>query len=290
MDFFRGSLTRILVSAVVVVLLSAFGAIQLASDAFAASAAARASLPAHVPVAFGVAVYRALDRVAPAPYVESTLAAYALSQGRCGDALRYALRLPPSPARDALLARVAAARGDGELALEYFLAAPDVDAVQSAVRSLAIASPAAAYALERTLNARLSLMTTHPDAVAETAWGMGDLANRQAWREVSGTPAQMAWLRRGMRSMQTATDLAPFSEKYAIVAANQAVLLGNLDSASALFARAVAANPASADGIAGLGVVAHRRGDAAAARSDLDRARRIDPQALMVRALERELH
>ena len=89
------------------------------------------------------------------------------------------------------------------------------------------------------LNARLSLMTTHPDAVAETAWRMGDLANRQAWREVSGSPAQMAWLRRGMRSMQTATDLAPFSEKYAIVAANQAVLLGNLDNASALFARAV---------------------------------------------------
>ncbi len=289
-DFFRGSLTRSVVAAVVVALLSAFGAIQLASDAFAAPAASPGALPARVPLAFGLAVYRALDRVAPAPYVESTLAAYALSQGQNGEALRYALRLPPSAARDALFARVAAARGDGELALEYFLAAPDVDAVQSVVRSLVPTSPAAAYALERTLNVRLSLMTTHPDAVAATAWRMGDLANRQAWREVSGSSAQMAWLRRGMRSMQTATDLAPFSEKYAIVAANQAVLLGDLDNASALFARAVAADPASADAIAGLGVVAQRRGDAAAARRYLDRARRIDSHALMVRALERELH
>lgn len=261
----------------------------MASDAFAAPAAARGALPAHAPLALGVAVYRALDRVAPAPYVESTLAAYALSQGRNDDARRYALRLPPSPARDVLLARVAAAGGDAGLALEYFLAAPDVDAVQSVVRSLVPASPAAAYALERTLNARLSMTATHPDAVAETAWRMGDLANRQAWREVSGSPAQVAWLRRGMRSMQVATDLAPLSEKYAIVAANQAVLLGDLDGASALFTRAVTADPASAEAIAGLGVVAHRRGDVVAARRYLDRARRIDPQALMVRALEREL-
>ena len=123
-------------------MLTAFGAIQLASDAYAAPAAAPASLPAHVPVAFGVAVYRALDRVAPAPYVESTLAAYALSQGRSGDAPRYALRLPPSPARDALLARVAAARGDGELALEYFLAAPDVDAVQLRCARIGTLNPA----------------------------------------------------------------------------------------------------------------------------------------------------
>lgn len=261
----------------------------MASDAFAATAAAPGTLPSRVPVAFGVAVYRALDRVAPAPYVESTLASYALSQGRTGEALRYALRLPPSASRDELLARIAAAEDDRTLALEYFLAAPDVDAVQLVVQSLERSSPARAYALERTLNARLSMSATHPDAVAETAWRMGDLANRQAWREVSGSAAQVAWLRRGMRSMQIATDLAPLSEKYAIVAANQAVLLGDLDNASALFARAAAADPASADAIAGLGVVAHRRGDAAAARRYLERARRIDPQALMVRALEREL-
>lgn len=270
-------------------MLTAFGAIQLASDAFAAPAAARGTLPSHVPVAFGAAVYRALDRLAPAPYVEATLAAYALSARRNGEALHYALRLPPSASRDELLARLAMAQGDRDLALEYFIAAPDVDAVQLAVRSLEPASPAKAYALERTLNLRLSLTATHPDAIAQTAWRMGDLANRQAWREVSGSPAQMAWLRRGMRDMRIATDLAPLSEKYAIVAANQAVLLGDLDDASSLFARAAAADPASADAVAGLGVVALRRGDAPVARRYLERARRIDARALMVRALEREL-
>ena len=93
---------------------------------FAASAAAPGSLPSRAPLGFGLAVYHALDRVAPAPYVESTLAAYSLSTGRAGEALRYALRLPASPARDELLARVAAAQGDASLALEYDLAAPDV--------------------------------------------------------------------------------------------------------------------------------------------------------------------
>lgn len=267
----------------------AFGAIQIASDAFAAPVAARGSLPSYAPPGFAVAVYRALDRVAPADYVESTLAAYALDRGRTGDARSYALRLPPSPERDELLARAAKQAGDDRLALEYDLAAPDVDAVQSVVRALVTRSPAAAYELEKILNARLSTMTTHPDAVAETAWRMGDLANRQAWREISGSPAQIAWLRRAMRSMQTAADLAPLSEKYAIVAANQAVLLGDLDDAAALFSRAAAVDPASADAIAGLGVVARRRGDSGAARRYLERARRIDPHSLMVRALEREL-
>ncbi|MGB8520890.1 MAG: hypothetical protein WCD38_12075, partial [Candidatus Tumulicola sp.] len=148
-------------------MLTAFGAIQLASDAFAASAAARGTLPSRVPVAFGAAVYRALDRLAPAPYVEATLAAYALSARRNGEALHYALRLPPSASRDELLARLAMAQGDRDLALEYFIAAPDVDAVELAVRALEPASPAKAYALERTLDLRLSLTTTHPDAIAQ---------------------------------------------------------------------------------------------------------------------------
>jgi tetratricopeptide (TPR) repeat protein len=93
-----------------------------------------------------------------------------------------------------------------------------------------------------------------------------------------------------MGHFQTATDLAPLSEKYAIAAANQAEQLDDYERASQLFARAAAADPASADAIAGLGVVAYRRGDVAAARGYLDRARRIDPAALMVRALERDLH
>lgn len=269
--------------------IAAFGAIQAASYAFDASVAAPGTLPTRVPLGFGLAVYRALDRVAPAPYVESTLAAHALADGNAVAALRYALRLPASPTRDDLLGRIARARGEPDLALEYFLAAPDVDAVQAAANALAIRDPAAAYALERTLKVRLALLKTHPDGVAETYWRMGELANQRAWREVPASPAQGAWLHRAMNDFQSAVGLAPLSEKFAIAAANQAMLLGDLANATALFARAASVNPGSADAIAGLGVVAFQRGDVAGARAQLTRARRLDPSALMVRALTRDL-
>lgn len=270
-------------------LLALFGTIQLASYAFAAPAAAAGALPTHVPLSFGLPVYQALDRIAPAEYVEATLASQALASGAPGTAEHYALRMPASPERDDLLARIAMARNDPALALEYFVAAPDVDAVQSAVSALATRDPAAAYAVERTLNERLALQTIHPDAVAETYWRMGELANRRAWREVPASPAQRGWLERAMKAFQAAVDLAPLSGKFAISAANQAMLLENVAQAKALFARAVEADPASADAVAGLGVVAYRQGELASARAYLARARALDPNALMVRALERDV-
>jgi tetratricopeptide (TPR) repeat protein len=286
----RYGLLRALVALVVVALLVTFAGIQLASYSFAApAAAARGTLPTHVPLRFGLVVYRALDRIAPAPYVESTLAAAALASGDVESAQRYALRLPASPARDELLARVAQLHGDEALALEYFLAAPDVDAVQSAINEAAVRDPAAAYALEQTLEIRLALLATHPDAVAEARWHMGRLANERAWREIPDSPAQGIWLRRAMGDFQSALDLAPLSVKYAIAAANQAMLLGDLARAQALFEHATDVNPGSADAIAGLGVIAYQRGDAATARYDLSRAQRLDPNSLMVRALERDV-
>ncbi len=265
------------------------GAVQLASYSLYASVAAPGTLPARVPPRFGLAVYRALDRIAPAPYVEATLAEYALEQGDTAAAQRYALRLPASPSRDELLARVALARGEATLALEYFLAAPDVDAVQRAAERLAAHSPAAGYQLERLLRVRLALLATHPDAVAETYWRMGGLANRQAWREISGSPAQNRWLRRGLRAYDRAVALAPLSERYIIADANQADQLGEERRAEALFRQGADVDPGSGDAIAGLGVMALRRGDRVAAAAYLQRARALDPDALMVRALTRDL-
>lgn len=280
---------RLIIGALVGALILAFGAIQLASGALTSDAAAPGTLPTRVPQHFGVAVYRVLDRVAPAPYVEASLAQAALARDDADAAEHYAVRLPASPTRDELLAQVAMTRGQVALAREYFLAAPDPVAVESAAEGLAANDPAAGYDLERLLQIRLARSGTHPDAVAETDWRLGLLANREAWRQVPGSVRQRAWLERGLRAFDAAVSLAPLSERYVISAANQADLLGERRRAAALFARGVAINPASADAIAGQGVVAWESGDANAAAAYLARARALDPTALMVRALERDL-
>ncbi|HEY3675037.1 MAG TPA: hypothetical protein VGK84_03520 [Candidatus Tumulicola sp.] len=262
---------------------------QAASSAFAADAAAPYAIVRHVPLRFATAVYGTLARIAPAPYVTSTLAAYELDRGDYTSARAYAISLPASPVRDDLLARAAAAGGQPALAFEYYIAAPDVDAVEAYVESVATRDPAKAYGLEAILSRRLVLSGTHPDGVAETQWHMGLLANRRAWREIPDSPAQGAWLRRGMEAFASALALAPLSDRYAIAAANQAMLLGQLERSEALFAQAERSNPGSADAIAGLGVAAYQRGDVRAAANDLARAQRIDPNSLMVRALAHDI-
>jgi hypothetical protein len=224
--------------AVIAGLFLALAIVQFASYALDARAAVPGSLPSRVPLAFGLAVYHALDRVAPAPFVESTLAAQALTTGDFDAAERYALRLPASPTRDELLAQTARARGDATLALEYDLAAPDVDAVSQAAIALGASDPEAAYQLELHLKDRLVLLTTHPDAVAEAYWNLGEFGNRSAWRKVSGSPAQIAWLQRARSDFESAVALAPLSEKYALSAGNQAALLGDYGRARQLFMQA----------------------------------------------------
>jgi hypothetical protein len=272
-----------------VALIAALATVQLASYALDARAAVPGSLPQHVPVAFGLTVYRALDRVAPAPFVETTLATQALAEGDYAAAERYALRLPASPARDELLAQTARAGGDATLALEYDLAAPDVDAVSQAALALVATDPEAAYRLEMHLKDRLVLLTTHPDGVAEAYWNLGEFANQTAWRKISGSADQNAWLRRAYANFESAVALAPLSEKYALSAGNQAAQLGDLARARQLFSQAVEIDPGGADALAGLGVAAFAAGDRAQARAYLARSRALDPNAKMVRALARDL-
>jgi len=275
---------------VIVVAFAAFLAIdQLASDALYADAAGPTAVVSHVPLRFGKRVYAELNRLAPAPYVESTLARSALSDRDPDAAMRYALRLPASPVRDELLARIAVARHQAALASEYFLAAPDFAALQSIVDARATRDPLAAYRIERLVARRIEVLGAHPDALAQSSWRLGLLANRTAWKQVPGSAVQKSWLRTAQRHFSAAAGAAPLSERYAIAAANQADLLGDEASANAFFARAASLDPGSADAIAGLGVVAYRRGDRVAANGYLRRARQIDPKARMVRALERDL-
>ncbi len=285
----RDALARWVAGAALVALLIALGVVQFASDAFTAAAAAPDTVPTRVPLRFARSVYAALDRAAPAPYVEETLAADALARGDADAAERHALRLPASPVRDELFARIAQSRGQPVLALEYFLAAPDAAAVGRAIEARAARRAADGYALAALFEARLTMLPTHPDALAQAYWQMGLLANRTAWVQVPGSAAQRRWLARGQRCFDAAVRLSPLSEQYAIAAANQASLLGDRTRAAELFSHANEIDPASADAIAGLGVVAFDGGDRAAARRYLARARARDPQSLMVRALERDL-
>jgi hypothetical protein len=270
-------------------LVLAFGTIQLASESLSARAAVPGTLPARISPNFGEGVYRVLDRVAPAPYVESALAVRALERGDSAAAERYALRLPASSGRDGLLAQVARARGQDQLALEYSLAAFDGDAVQAEADRLAQRDPQAAFALERTLERAMSRRTTHPDALAQARWEMGLLANRTAWRKVPGSPEQRAWLRRAFAGFDAAVAIAPLSERYALADANQADLLGRRARAEQLFRLAAQIDPGSADAIAGIGVVELENGDRQAAAAQLTRARALNSGSPMVRALERDL-
>jgi Tetratricopeptide repeat len=273
----------------IVCLVLSLATVQFASYALDSSAAEPGTLPTRIPPSFGLAVYRALDRVAPAPFVEATLATNALSTGDYAAAERYALKLPASPTRDELLAQTARAGGDATLALEYDLAAPDVDAVSQAALDLVPSDPEAAYRLELHLKDRLELLTTHPDAVAEAYFRLGEYANQSAWRKISGSPAQNAWLRQAGADFDAAVVLAPLSEKYALSAGNQAAQLGDFAGAKRLFNQAAEIDPGGADAVAGLGVAAFAAGDAAQARAYLTRARALDPTAKMVHALEHDL-
>lgn len=276
-------------AAVLIALVAALGAVQFASDAFTARAAAPGTLPTRISTRFASAVYASLDRVAPAAYVEATLAHAALASGDDAAAELHALRLPASPTRDELLARIALARGEPALALEYFLAAPDAAAVQRVIEQRAARDPAAGYALALLLERRLALLRTHPDALADADWRVGLLANRTAWVQVPGSTTQRAWLRRALDAFEEAVQLSPLSEQYVIAAANQADLLEDRRRAEQLFRSAEAIDPTSADAVAGLGVVAFQDGHRDVAGRYLERARALDPQSLMVRALERDL-
>jgi hypothetical protein len=280
---------RVALGAVIVAFAFALAVVQFASDALNSGVASPGTLPRRIPAGFGVSVYRLLDRIAPAPYVEATLAQEAIGRGDADAAERYAVRLPASPVRDELLAHIALLRGQTVLAREYFLAAPDPAAIDASAESLAVRNPAAAYALEGLLQTRLRRSATHPDAVAQARWQMGRFANRQAWRQIPGSAAQRAWLMRALGDFEAAVSLAPLSERYVVEAANQADLLDERARAEQLFAHAAAIDPGSADAIAGLGVVAWQNGDRAAAEAYLARAQRLDVQSLMVRALKRDL-
>lgn len=263
-----------MLAAVIAALTLLLGAIQIGSDAIFSRAAPPRSLPGHLAPSIGVAIYGVIDRVAPAPYVNAMLATQALNARRLQLAQAYAVRLPASPQREELLGRIAQARGDEAAAQRHFLAAPDLFAIDQRVDRLARTDPVAAYNLEMRLKQRLERLPTHPDAVAEAYWRLGQLATVRAAR----VPHER-WLERGMRDYLQAVALSPLTEKYLLAAGSQALNLHNAHGARRFFRRAIDVDPASADAYAGLGIADFRLGDRAAAKRDAARSRAFDPNS-----------
>lgn len=264
-------LPRAIVAAVTSAVLVLFGLIQLASMAFVHAPNTLSSL---IPQSFGRRVYLALDRVAPAPFVEETLAEDALARGELDAALHFATRLHASSRRDDLLGRIAEARGDSMLAREYYFAAPDVDRMQQSIRALARVDAPGAYEMEVRFAQRLASLQRHPDALAQAYFAAGNFADWLGWRAKS------------IENYKRALALAPFDITYLLNAGSEAYVSGDFDLAKQFYARGLSVNPACADCFAGLGMVAFRQGDHAQARTYAARARAAGSKSAMLRALD----
>ncbi len=270
-------LSRAGVVTVVVCVAALLGVVQLASGALYARAIAPGMPIAHLPAAFGVRVYQLLDRLAPAAYVEDSLATYSLAHGDATAAEHYAVRMPASPRRDQLLARVALARGQNVLASEYFFVADDIDALQQSVATQAQTDIPGAILFERRIRERLIELRTHPDAVANSYWISGNLK------------ASLGRLRPAIADYRHAEALAPLDARFILAVANDAYLVGDLTVARAEFLHGRAVAPGSGNMVCGLGLVALRTGHRARAVAYLRQAMVLDPHAQMIAELERAL-
>jgi tetratricopeptide (TPR) repeat protein len=262
----------------------------VASGAVFSHAAAAVSLPANIPVRWGVAIYSAIERIAPAPYVDAMLAKAAFDRHDLQSALSYAQRLPESPARAELLGQIAQVRGDEAQAYRYFVAANDVFAIRREVNRLAAHDPTGAYTLESRLTNRLERTATHPDALADAYWELGRLATQLGYADAAH---RRAWFEEAMRDYTDAVKLAPFAEKYLIAAGSQELNLADATGDRSHFKRAfdyfnrvLDQNPASADAYAGLGVAEFRLGNIAAARQYENSSRAYDPHSHFLHTLE----
>lgn len=263
--------------AVAALLALALGTVQIGSGAIFSRAGEPASLPAHLRPQLGVAIYHGIARIAQAPYVDGMLARAALDSGDLAQAQLYAQRLPHSAKRDEVLGEIAQARGNEREAQRYFVRAGDIEAIDRAVDALAARDLPAAYALQAALKQRLERSGTHPDAVAEAYWRLGNFA----WWASKRTLA--------VQNYGQAIALSPLSEKYLLSAGFTAYLTGNDAAAREYFQRALAVNPASADAYSGAGMVALRSGDRAGALFDAERAREIDPHSKALATLDAKL-
>jgi O-antigen ligase/tetratricopeptide (TPR) repeat protein len=266
------------VTAIVCVALLSCAFVQLASDAVFARAGAPLSLPSHLDPALGTALYRTIERVAPLPFVEATLADAALRDGDLDAASAHAARLPEGTVRSAALARIAQARGKTGEATALYLDAGDDRALQRYVDRLsADGRYRAAYDFEARVLDRLAAAPTRPNAAADGWWRLGRLAVR------------LHRPREAKADFARADAVAPLNTKYLIDAATLALEERDWPTAATLFAKTRQIDPGSAAATAGLGLASLRRGDVAQARRLSEAASAIDARTPLAKRLKVEL-
>ena len=266
------------------------GAIQAASAIALRADAATGSWPSVVPPGLAGSV----DRLAPSVPIPAALrlvlAREALARGDVGTATVDVAALPPSRDRLALTGRLAEERGDTTAALRAYLDAGDLADVEAAIAALqASGHIPAALAVQKLFVSRLEADRTQADALAQAVFDVGRLEETQAYQLAVGSPQRHAHEVASGDAYARAVALAPLDERYLIAYANQQINLHEFADAERTFERARDADPTSAEPLAGLGAVAAERGDRAAARALLARARALDPASDAVRNLARAL-
>jgi tetratricopeptide (TPR) repeat protein len=268
----------------------ALGAVQIVSSIALRGSAEPGSWVRLVPETLALRVER-IDPAFPLPApVRLVLAQRAIDENDPARAEAELAKVPESRDRLALEGRLAQARGDAAGAVRAYLAADDLEDIELQVGALARdRNLAAALALQHATIARLEADPTQADALARAYFALGRLEETQAYAFWVGTPQRNAHEVAAGAAYARAVALAPLEERYLIAYANQLLNLDRFGDAERAFLRARDADPTSADPFAGLGELAHRRGDEQAARAYLARARSLDAHDEAVLRLAREL-
>lgn len=265
---------RFALAAVVAVLLL----VQIASGGLLAAFAAPVSLPRIIPHVFGTHVFADISSTPFAPvFVREATAATAIRDGDLLTAQRLIAGLPAGPARDDLEGSFLDAQGERTRAVAFFLGAGNAARVSAAVDALADSGQLAnALALQRRLVTRLHA-SSDEEALAQADWRLAQLEAESGDHGAA------------IRDYRAALRLEPLSETYLLGAGLESLKQGHLAEAKSYYQRVVALDPASLDGHVGLGRVAARAGDMAAARREAAFVRARNPAYAGLQTLESEM-
>jgi tetratricopeptide (TPR) repeat protein len=250
--------------AVVVVL----GAVQLASSAAYGDLAARPSLPAAL---------HALDPSLLRPFLggPSARAAAALHNGDLAEAQRLIATLPENAESADLRGRLLEARHDSDGAIAAYVRAGDGVRAQNLIDALEATDLPRALRDQRALVAALQGERSASEETGQAWWRLGQLQAAAGY----AAPARRAmWWLAAEASYERALSLAPNEETYLLAAGYQSLANGDTASAARWYAHAAAVVPNSVDAFAGEAWTAAARGDCAAARTALARARTLRGQ------------